>query len=497
MSRKNGGIDIPVAAIVLAYIFCWPVGLVLTILKWIPFNTSSSGTNRTHIPNSPSTQEEQYRQYQEKFEQYRKQQYGQKTSNNTNNSGSTLHTTNTSQMRTNTNTGAQSGPQTQAEQMRSHGNTYSQNQGNNYNQNSNQYRRGRKKKFKSSVTGFLSVAAIIMIIIGTVSGIDAISSISSFGFEMSLLRDLLMSGYLFAGGGAMFVLRKIIKSRDAMFNRYIAIIGNRESMYIPTVAAAMSVSVKKAKKDLQILIDKGYFGDSAYIDMSNNNIMMHSGAVPESGPEFDFRATYDSAVFGDKKYDKTKNKTSEQKTQDNTNQPKQAEAEAAPEEEIKIEDETDFAKILREIRRMNDAIDDEQVSERIYTIENITRNIFDYVGTNPDKLTQIRTFMNYYLPTTLKLLNSYSQIEKMGVAGQNMKNAKDNIEKILDMLVEGFQQQLDQLYKSEVLDISSDIEVLEQMMYKDGLAEKTIYDMFGGSGAATVSNPEDEEFPLE
>jgi len=86
---------------------------------------------------------------------------------------------------------------------------------------------------------------------------------------------------------------------------------------------------------------------------------------------------------------------------------------------------------------------------------------------------RIRMFVNYYLPTTLKLLESYSRIERVGVAGQNMQEAKDNIEKILDMLTAGFQQQFDQLFQSESLDITSDIEVLEQMMKKDGLRENT------------------------
>lgn len=84
-------------------------------------------------------------------------------------------------------------------------------------------------------------------------------------------------------------------------------------------------------------------------------------------------------------------------------------------------------------------------------------------------MSQIRTFMNYYLPTTLKLLQSYSRIERVGVAGENMKRSKDNIEKTLDLLVIGFEQQVDQLFKNEYIDISSDISVLEQMMQKDGL----------------------------
>ena len=89
---------------------------------------------------------------------------------------------------------------------------------------------------------------------------------------------------------------------------------------------------------------------------------------------------------------------------------------------------------------------------------------------------QIRTFMNYYLPTTLKLLESYSRIERVGVAGENMKQSKEKIESILDLLVIGFEQQVDQLFKNESIDISSDISVLEKMMKKDGLSGKNDFD---------------------
>ena len=150
---------------------------------------------------------------------------------------------------------------------------------------------------------------------------------------------------------------------------------------------------------------------------------------------------------------------------------------------------------------MNDEIADETVSERIYRIEERTRNIFDYVTEHPEAMPQIRTFMNYYLPTTLKLLESYSRIERVGVAGENMKSSKEKIENILDLLVIGFEQQVDQLFRNESIDISSDISVLEKMMQKDGLNGKNdfdvskfneysddISDVFGGAAAQSATD---------
>ena len=106
---------------------------------------------------------------------------------------------------------------------------------------------------------------------------------------------------------------------------------------------------------------------------------------------------------------------------------------------------------------------------QIDRLEDITARIFRAVEGDPAKRSRIDTFLNYYLPTTLKLLESYKCIEQVGVAGQNMQETKRNIEKIMDMLVVGFEQQMDQLFKDESMDITSDIEVLEQMMNRDGL----------------------------
>jgi len=77
--------------------------------------------------------------------------------------------------------------------------------------------------------------------------------------------------------------------------------------------------------------------------------------------------------------------------------------------------------------------------------------------------------MNYYLPTTLKLLRSYATLEKQGINGENITSAKENIGRILDTLATGYAQQLDQLFESDVIDIAADINVLENLMQQDGL----------------------------
>ncbi|MEG1241306.1 MAG: hypothetical protein RSD46_08180, partial [Oscillospiraceae bacterium] len=74
------------------------------------------------------------------------------------------------------------------------------------------------------------------------------------------------------------------------------------------------------------------------------------------------------------------------------------------------------------------------------------------------------------LPTTLKILRAYAQLEAQGIEGDNITAAKDRIEGMMDRVVEGFEKQLDRLFQNAALDITSDVEVLEKMLNNDGLS---------------------------
>jgi 5-bromo-4-chloroindolyl phosphate hydrolysis protein len=110
------------------------------------------------------------------------------------------------------------------------------------------------------------------------------------------------------------------------------------------------------------------------------------------------------------------------------------------------------------------------MSQKIRRMQSLTAAIFQEVEAHPEKKSQIDRFMNYYLPTTLKLLDSYARIEEQGVTGENMAKAKADIERIADTLVSGYEKQLDTLYKAEAMDIAGDVSVIENMMKRDGLA---------------------------
>ena len=128
-------------------------------------------------------------------------------------------------------------------------------------------------------------------------------------------------------------------------------------------------------------------------------------------------------------------------------------------------------------RSLNDAIVDEKISAQIDHLEDVTGKIIDQVVSQPKKLSQIRRFMDYYLPTTLKILNAYDRMDSTGIAGDNISTTKAKVERMMDTITQAFDKQLDALFGEEALDISTDITVMENLLAQEGLGGMTM----GGS----------------
>ena len=150
----------------------------------------------------------------------------------------------------------------------------------------------------------------------------------------------------------------------------------------------------------------------------------------------------------------------------------QAVAEPVQEQESKTEDDPQ-EQVLKEIQSLSGEIDNPKIAGQVEKIGYITARIFDYQRSHPSESTQLRSFLNYYLPTTLKLLRAYEQLEDQKVHGTNINTTMERIDKMMDKVVDGFEKQLDQLFQGTAMDLTADIEVLEQMLTKDGLSSST------------------------
>ena len=228
------------------------------------------------------------------------------------------------------------------------------------------------------------------------------------------------------GGGAMWFAGRGMDISLKRYAKYLAVMGDRDSIPVEELARTLGYPRHQVEKDLQKMIDKGYFGGKAYLHMELGRL---------------FRSGEANAAW--------KQQQEEQK---------QADVEAVKD---------GYAGILQKIRWANDRIDDPVLSEKIDRIEAITAKIFSAVESDPKKEDKIATFLNYYLPTTQKLLDSYAEFESAGVEGENLRQAKQRIESTMDKVIQGFERQLDELYKADAMDVDSDIRVMETMLRRD------------------------------
>lgn len=130
--------------------------------------------------------------------------------------------------------------------------------------------------------------------------------------------------------------------------------------------------------------------------------------------------------------------------------------------------------MLQQIRDANDAIPDADLSNKMDELERLSGQLFKTVVEKPEHAGHVRKYLNYYLPTTLNMLQNYSSMQKAGVSQHDLDNARFTLSRALDMVLGACQKQIDHLYSNNVLDISTDVTVLEQMLRRDGLMDSDL-----------------------
>ena len=124
---------------------------------------------------------------------------------------------------------------------------------------------------------------------------------------------------------------------------------------------------------------------------------------------------------------------------------------------------------IQTIHQYNDDIPGVEMSEKLYRLESTMDRIVEQVRQNPSSAPELRKLMSYYLPTTVKLLKAYKELDKQTVSGENITNTKQEIEDALDTINDAFENLLDSLFQNMAWDVSSDISVMQTMFAQDGL----------------------------
>lgn len=306
----------------------------------------------------------------------------------------------------------------------------------------------RAPKASDKTSRILSIVGAAITAIFGISLVTMLGEVIAYGWYSYMMEELFPMCGFFAGGVAMLVAGQRMKRRSARVARYLAVMGKRGYIAVDELCAVTGKSRKKIESDLDYMVEKGLLGAGAYLD-SGRGIFFRSA---------DAFADYANATA------KKENVT-----------PKEA--------------NEGYAGALRAIRSANDRIADPVLSEKIDHLETVAGKIFREVEEHPEKQQQAATFLNYYLPTTLKLLDSYAKFEEAGIEGENLSRAQERIEETMDALIKGFDKQLDDLYRNEAMDIDSDIRVMENMLRRD---TASVEDDFGLGGVAVQRAPDEE-----
>ena len=233
------------------------------------------------------------------------------------------------------------------------------------------------------------------------------------------------------------------------FRKYVKALENREYCDVKELAQKTGRSVKAVVKDLKKMIRKGWF-IHGHLDEQETCLMTSEEAYQQ----------YEDLM------DRTKREKAERDAA--AERQRQEFSKLSPEVQKVVQAGDEYVK---KIRAANDAIPGEEISAKISRMEMLVDRIFDRVEEHPESVDDIRKLMEYYLPTTVKLLDAYEDLDAQPVQGENIISSKKEIEKTIDTLNVAFEKLLDDLFQDTAWDLSSDISVLETMLAQEGLTE--------------------------
>ena len=290
-----------------------------------------------------------------------------------------------------------------------------------------------------AVFGLTSVIFLIITLIGSaITAFDVVSGLIIGIFAVAVISFAVMT---YVG---VDMVRTV-----GRFRQYVSVLRDREFCDIKEIASATGRDVRKVLKDVKKMITKGWFCQG-HLDEKESCLMVSEHAWNQY-----------TALMEDMKQRKAEEQAAQKKMREEYDR-------LSPEVQKIVQAGDEY---VRKIKAANDAIPGEVISAKISRMELLVDRIFDRVEQNPDSVNDMRRMMDYYLPTTMKLLEAYEELDAQPVQGENIISSKKEIEDTIDTLNIAFEKLLDSLFQDTAWDVSSDISVLHTMLAQEGLTE--------------------------
>lgn len=252
---------------------------------------------------------------------------------------------------------------------------------------------------------------------------------------------------------SIFFLAKGIagRKRYQCFKKYVEILNGREFCSVKELSEKTHIPEKKVCKNLKVMIKAGMFLDG-FLDDSQTCFTVTEEAYKQL-----------------LQAEESRRQREEEQRRQQEEMKKEVEniSDSAVAEMIQKGNE-----YIESIRVANDAIPGEIISAKLDRLENVIRKIFESVKQHPEQMPEMDKFMEYYLPTTQKLVNAYKEFDALDIKGENVTKSMNEIENTLDTISNAFEQLLDDLFQDTAFDISADISVLQTMLAREGYKEK-------------------------
>lgn len=286
----------------------------------------------------------------------------------------------------------------------------------------------------------------------------------TLGFARSGIEDIIYEGFLdgafdlafslvFMVASLMYTVSSVQKRIDAkLFPQYMNIIGDKLYVDIDDIVNSRGYKKEKVLKDLRRMIRRGVL-KQGHIDKEERYLILTDETYEQY---MQARVGYESRA------DEEARKQEEEIISD-IDKKKREELQTTL---------TQGRAYIKQIREANDELPGDEITAKLDQLETVAGQIFKVVEEHPEKLSEIHKFMEYYLPTTLKLVKNYREFESQPVQGENITGAKKEIEDTLDMINMAFANLSDRLYADVAMDISTDISVLHTLLAQEGLKDK-------------------------
>lgn len=246
-------------------------------------------------------------------------------------------------------------------------------------------------------------------------------------------------------GVILFAVGTHARRRYKRARKYVEILNGRGFCELKELAGKTNKPEAEIRKDVRKMIQKGVFREG-YLDKQETCLMIN-------------KIAYNYYLQAEESLRQREKEEAAQK---------EKEAQMSPEilEMIRTGDG-----YIRTIREANDDIPGEVISRKLDRLEQVVKRIFESVKKHPEQKKEMDKFMDYYMPTTLKLVNAYREFDVLEVKGENITKAMGEIENTLDTISLAFEKLLDDLFQDAAFDVSTDISVLQMMLEREGYKE--------------------------